>query len=79
MNEWMNECLMTPQHEKQIGYLVSEKGKPMKWLYNNKFKSIIKHSVKSCAINKISQLGLFKIYSKIWFVLKTTQLVWGGI
>ena len=42
-------------------------------------KSIKKHSVKSCAINKISQLGLFKIYSKIQFVLKTTQLVWGGI
>ena len=38
-----------------------------------------KYSVKSCAINKISQLGLFKIYSKIQFVLKTTQLVWGGI
>ena len=27
MNEWMNECLTTPQHEKQIGYWVSEKGK----------------------------------------------------
>ena len=26
MNEWMNECLTTPQHEKQIGYWVSEKG-----------------------------------------------------
>ena len=26
-HEWMNECLMTPQHEKQIGYWVSEKGK----------------------------------------------------
>ena len=23
----MNECLTTPQHEKQIGYWVSEKGK----------------------------------------------------
>ena len=34
MNEWMNECLTTPQHEKQIGYWVSEKGKCMKWLYN---------------------------------------------
>ena len=22
--EWMNECLMTPQHEKQIGYWVSD-------------------------------------------------------
>ena len=30
----MNECLMTPQHEKQIGYWVSEKGKCMKWLYH---------------------------------------------
>ena len=75
----MNECLTTPQHEKQIGYWVSEKDKCMKWLYNKKLKNSIKHSVKSCAINKISQLGLFKIYSKIQFVLKTTQLVWGGI
>ena len=33
-NEWMNECLTTPQHEKQIGYWVSEKGKCMKWLYH---------------------------------------------
>ena len=75
----MNECLTTPQHEKQIGYWVSEKGKCMKWLYNYKLKNIIKHSVKSCAINKISQFGLFKIYSKIQFVFKTSQLVWGGI
>ena len=30
------------------------------------------------AIN-LSQLGLFKIYGKIQFVLKTTELVWGGI
>ena len=30
----MNECLTRPQHEKQIGYWVSEKGKRMKWLYN---------------------------------------------
>ena len=33
-DEWMNECLTTPQHEKQIGYWVSEKCKRMKWLYN---------------------------------------------
>ena len=26
IHEWMNECLTTPQHEKQIGYWVSEKG-----------------------------------------------------
>ena len=32
--EWMNECLTTPQHEKQIGYWVSEQGKCMKWLYH---------------------------------------------
>ena len=31
VNDWMNECLTTPQHEKQIGYWVSEKGKCMKW------------------------------------------------
>ena len=54
-----------------ISHWVSEKGKCMKWLYNQKLKSIIKHSVKSCAINKISHLGLFKMYSKIQFVLKT--------
>ena len=30
----MNECLMTPQHENQIGYWVSEKDKCMKWLHN---------------------------------------------
>ena len=30
----MNECLTTLQHEKQIGYWASEKGKLMKWLYN---------------------------------------------
>ena len=30
----MNECLTTPQHEKQISYWVSEKGKRMKWLLN---------------------------------------------
>ena len=71
----MNECLTTPQHEIQIGYWVSEKGKCMKWLYNKKLKNIIKHSVKSCAINRISQLGLFKMYSKIQFVFKITQLV----
>ena len=28
----MND-LTTPQHEKQIGYWVSEKGKRMKWLH----------------------------------------------
>ena len=30
----MNGCLTTPQHEKQIGYWVSEKGERMKWLLN---------------------------------------------
>ena len=40
----MNECLTTPQHEKQIGYWVSEKGKCMKWLYNKKLRNIINHS-----------------------------------
>ena len=38
-----------------------------------------KTQCKELCNNKISQLGLFKIYSKIQFVLKTTQLVWGGI
>ena len=69
----------TPAQKNPDRLWVSEKDKRMKWLYNKKLKSIIKHSIKSCAINTISQLGLFKIYSKIQFVLKTTQLVWGGI
>ena len=34
----MNECLTTLQHEKQIGYWVSEKGKYMKWLCVNGVK-----------------------------------------
>ena len=38
----MSEYLMTPQHKKQIGYWVSEKGKGIKWLYNYKMKSIKK-------------------------------------
>ena len=38
MNEWMNECLTTPQHKKQIGYWVSEKGKRKK-LSSNKWKT----------------------------------------
>ena len=76
----MNECLTTPQHEKQIGYWVSEKGKCINgYIKLKNWKNIINHSVQSCAINKISQLGLFKIYSQIQYVLKTTQLVWGGI
>ena len=34
--EWINECLTTPQHKKQIGYWVTEQGstKCMKWLSN---------------------------------------------
>ena len=66
----MNECLTTPQHEKQIGYWVSEKGKCMKWLYNEKMKSIKNHSVNSCAINKISQFSSVKILNKIQNLLK---------
>ena len=46
MNEWMNECLTTPQHEKQIGYWVSEKGrmneqhKIMQCIYIKLYKTI---------------------------------------
>ena len=46
----VNECLTTPQHEKQIVYWVSEQGKCNGMVI--KLKSIKKHSVKSCAINK---------------------------
>ena len=40
----MNECLTTPQHEKQIGYWVSEQGKPV---FEIVYMSVI-------TINKIS-------------------------
>ena len=46
----MNECLTTPQHKKQIGYWLSEKGKCNEMVI--KLKTIKKHSVKSCAIDK---------------------------
>ena len=39
-NEWMNECLMTPQHKKQIGYWVSDKRK-MQW-NGYKIKKVLK-------------------------------------
>ena len=38
----MNERLTTPQHEKQIDYWVSEKGKRMKCYIIKKMKSILK-------------------------------------
>ena len=42
-------------------------------------KSIKKHSVKSCAINKISQFSSFKILNKIQNLLKNLKLIQGGI
>ena len=42
-------------------------------------KSIKKHSVKSCAINKISQFSSFKILNKIQNLLKFLKLIQGGI
>ena len=44
-----------------------------------KLKSIKKHSVKSCAINKIPQFSSFKIWNKIQNFLKTLKLIQGGI
>ena len=41
-------------------------------------KSIKKHSVKSCAINKISQFSSFKILTKLQNVLKCLELIAGG-
>ena len=42
-------------------------------------KSIKKHSVKSCAINKISQFSSFKILKKIQNLLNILKLIQGGI
>ena len=68
----MNECLMTPQHEKQIGYWVSEKGKYMKWLSFNTFylwlygiRHMVKYHSDSERGNPLPPHGLlFPIYSK---------------
>ena len=43
----MNECLTTPQHEKQISYWVSEKGKCNEMVIKLKIENC-----KKCAINK---------------------------
>ena len=51
----------------------------MKWVYNKKIKSIKKHSVKRCAINKISQLSSVKIWNKIQNLLHFLKLIQGGI
>ena len=44
-----------------------------------KIKNINKHSVKSCAINNISQFSLVKILNKIQNLLKMLKLIQGGI
>ena len=41
-------------------------------------KSIKKHSVKSCAINKISQFSAVKILNKIQNLVKMLKLIQGG-
>ena len=61
-----------------IGYWVSEKGKCIKWLYNVKMKSIKKNSVKSSAMNTISQFSSFKILNKIQNLLKNLKLIQDG-
>ena len=48
----MNECLTTPQHEKQIGYWMSDKGKYNEMVIKLKTKKYYKHSEKNCAINE---------------------------
>ena len=42
-------------------------------------KSIKKHSVNSCAINKISEFSSFKILNKILNLFKKFKLIQGGI
>ena len=42
-------------------------------------KGIKKHSVKRCAINKISQFSSFKILNKIQNLLKNLKLIHSGI
>ena len=50
----MNECLTTPQHEKQIGYWVSQTNDKLKPKIHItkyvKIHNIIKYSVKSCTL-----------------------------
>ena len=50
MNEWMNECLTTPQHEKQIGYWVSEKGKIIQQCWVLLFFNIGPKTIKTVSI-----------------------------
>ena len=48
-------------------------------MYLSKLKGYKIQCKELYTIINLSQLGLFQIYSKIQFVLKTTELVWGGI
>ena len=44
----MNECLTTPQHEKQIGYWVSEKGQMHEMVIKLKLKKKQQHCKELC-------------------------------
>ena len=66
-HEWMNECLTTPQHEKQIDYWVSEWDKCMKWLLR-----VLRHN--TCALSGLELITLWgmckhKSHFKIGYVL----------
>ena len=62
-----------------IGCPTNGKLKPHMYISKLKIHKAIKIQCKELYTINISQLGLFKIDSKIQFVLKTTELVWGGI
>ena len=68
----MNECLITPQHEKQISYWVSEKGKSTKWLNIKKIHSFLtvtnlKMSFLYFIVNILLLLILIFIYNIVMF------------
>ena len=67
----MNECLTTLQHKKnRSANGCQKKVKALNGYIIKNEKYIKKKSVKSCAINKISQFRSFKVLNKIQNLLK---------
>ena len=66
-NEWMSECLTTSQHEKQIGYWVSEKAE--EWRFNDMLLEEEKN--KNCFVLPSSSyyIRLFILTSGLWMLL----------
>ena len=62
MNEWMNECLMTPEHKNKIGYWMGVKQMVFKYVYIKNSQGY-KHSVKNCPkLFLCSSKYIFNIY-----------------